>query len=209
MFSLFSNGINAQNKGLISRNTRNVYKIFRFIPKILIFNKFKCPNSSFVQLCFKNMFYSTFIILHTFSAILRHFDRFLDSQISQLSISSSKIFHINQFSRLTTRFNLLNKSKNMISIINTAILQPFQRPSTPSFQHFLANRLFGQSLIVTFTTDSATLPIITANHGGTSFLYTFMIYTKQPLDYSEIILQLKSRGLIFRNEAAAKNQLKN
>ena len=37
-------------------------------------------------------------------------------------------------------------------------------------------------------TDSATLPIRTANQGGTSFLYTFMNYTKQPLDYPQIIL---------------------
>lgn len=56
-------------------------------------------------------------------------------------------------------------------------------------------------------TDSATLPIRTANQGGTSFLYTFMNYTKQPLDYPQIIAQLKSRGLLFRNETHVIKQL--
>lgn len=56
-------------------------------------------------------------------------------------------------------------------------------------------------------TDSATLPIRTANQGGTSFLYTFMNYTKQPLDYHQIIAQLKSRGLLFHNEDVAISQL--
>ena len=56
-------------------------------------------------------------------------------------------------------------------------------------------------------TDSATLPIRTANQGGTSFLYTFMNYTKQPLDYPQIIVQLKGRGLLFHNEAQAIQQL--
>ena len=35
-----------------------------------------------------------------------------------------------------------------------------------------------------------------------------MNYTKQPLDYSQIIQQLKSRGLLFHDEAAAENELK-
>ena len=44
-------------------------------------------------------------------------------------------------------------------------------------------------LCIFAATDSATLPIRTANQGGTSFLYTFMNYTKQPLDYHQIIAQ--------------------
>lgn len=35
-----------------------------------------------------------------------------------------------------------------------------------------------------------------------------MNYTKQPLDYSQIIQQLKSRGLLFHDEAIAKNAFK-
>lgn len=35
-----------------------------------------------------------------------------------------------------------------------------------------------------------------------------MNYTKQPLDYSQIIQQLKSRGLLFHDDAAAENELK-
>ena len=35
-----------------------------------------------------------------------------------------------------------------------------------------------------------------------------MNYTKQPLDYSQIIQQLKSRGLLFHDEAVAENELK-
>ena len=62
-------------------------------------------------------------------------------------------------------------------------------------------------LCIFATTDSATLPIRTANQGGTSFLYTFMNYTKQPLDYHQIIAQLKSRGLLFHNEDVAISQL--
>lgn len=62
-------------------------------------------------------------------------------------------------------------------------------------------------LYIFAATDSATLPIRTANQGGTSFLYTFMNYTKQPLDYHQIISQLKSRGLLFHNEDVAISQL--
>ena len=57
-------------------------------------------------------------------------------------------------------------------------------------------------------TDSATLPVWTANQGGTSFLYN-MDYTKQPLGYNQIIQQLRSRGLLFHDETTAEKELKN
>ena len=72
---------------------------------------------------------------------------------------------------------------------------------------FICNLLFSKILRTFAVTDSATLPIRTANQGGTSFLYTFMNYTKQPLDYPQIIAQLKSRGLLFRNETHVIQQL--
>ena len=73
---------------------------------------------------------------------------------------------------------------------------------------FLSQNLLDKKELRTFAvTDSATLPIRTANQGGTSFLYTFMNYTKQPLDYPKIIAQLKGIGLLFHDEAQAIQQL--
>lgn len=57
-------------------------------------------------------------------------------------------------------------------------------------------------------TDSATLPIRTANQGGTSF-FIGMDYTKSALDYPQIIQQLKNRGLRFHDEAQAIGELAN
>ena len=53
------------------------------------------------------------------------------------------------------------------------------------------------------STVPTTLPVATANQGGTFTFYMFMKYSKQPLDYSKILDLLVSRGLIIadRNKA--------
>ena len=57
-------------------------------------------------------------------------------------------------------------------------------------------------------TISAT-PLINAYQGGTFAFYTSMDYTKQPLDFPEIIQMLKERGLIIEDDNDASEQLKN
>ncbi len=47
-----------------------------------------------------------------------------------------------------------------------------------------------------------------AYQGGTFAFYTLMNYTKQPLDYPQILQMLKERGLIVRDEVEALRQLK-
>ena len=48
----------------------------------------------------------------------------------------------------------------------------------------------------------------TANQGGTFAFYTPMRYSKQPLDYPDILKLLKSRGLIIQDESKAIDCLK-
>lgn len=48
----------------------------------------------------------------------------------------------------------------------------------------------------------------TANQGGTFAFYTPMRYSKQPLDFTDILKLLKSRGLIIRDESKAIECLK-
>lgn len=47
-----------------------------------------------------------------------------------------------------------------------------------------------------------------AYQGGTFAFYTDMDYTKQPLDYPQILTMLKERGLIIRDDNDALEQLK-
>ena len=51
-------------------------------------------------------------------------------------------------------------------------------------------------------------PLLNAYQGGTFAFYTPMDYTKQPLDYPQILQMLKDRGLIIRDDNDASAQLK-
>ena len=54
------------------------------------------------------------------------------------------------------------------------------------------------------TTESATLPIRTANQGGSfAFMGTIRLYTKQALSFSEQIELLKSRDLNIADSSKA------
>ena len=58
------------------------------------------------------------------------------------------------------------------------------------------------------TTESATLPIWTANQGGSfAFMGTLRLYTKQALSVSEQIELLKSRGLNIADSSKAEKFL--
>ncbi len=54
---------------------------------------------------------------------------------------------------------------------------------TKNCKLFKQRFVFLKNIRIFAVTDSATLPIRTANQGGTSFLYRYMDYTKRPLEY--------------------------
>ena len=70
---------------------------------------------------------------------------------------------------------------------------------------FLAEKFVLSMIICIFaTTESATLPIWTANQGGSfAFMGTLRLYTKQALSISEQIELLKSRGLNIADSSKA------
>ena len=58
------------------------------------------------------------------------------------------------------------------------------------------------------TTESATLPVRSANQGGSfAFIPMVRIYTKLPLSITDQVALLKSRGLQFADEVAAEKLL--
>lgn len=54
----------------------------------------------------------------------------------------------------------------------------------------------------------STTPLANAYQGGTFAYYIHMDYTKQPLDYPQIIAMLKQRNLLICNDGQALEQLK-
>ena len=61
---------------------------------------------------------------------------------------------------------------------------------------------------LTFAVINSATPLSNAYQGGTFAIY-IMDYTKQPLDYPQILQMLKNRGLIVKDEIEALRQLKN
>ena len=61
------------------------------------------------------------------------------------------------------------------------------------------NRIFGVTVLAT--------PLNDAYHGGTSFLYMYMKYDKQPIALSQQLKLLEQRGLMIQNEETALSQL--
>ena len=60
---------------------------------------------------------------------------------------------------------------------------------------------------LTFAVINSATPLSNAYQGGTFAIY-IMDYTKQPLDYPQILQMLKNRGLIVKDEIEALRQLK-
>ena len=67
---------------------------------------------------------------------------------------------------------------------------------------FICNLLFSKILRTFAVTVPTTLPIEQRTRVGL-LLFIRMRYSKQPLDYPEILKLLKSRGLIIRDESMA------
>ena len=72
---------------------------------------------------------------------------------------------------------------------------------------FICNLLFSKILHTFVVTVSTTLPIEQRTRVGL-LLFIRMRYSKQPLDYLDILKLLKSRGLIIRDESMAIECLK-
>ena len=76
------------------------------------------------------------------------------------------------------------------------------------FGLFIESSFRIQTKALPFAVTISTTPLSNAYQGGTFAFYTFMEYTKQPLDYPQILQMLKDRGLIIRNDNEAIEQLK-
>ena len=72
---------------------------------------------------------------------------------------------------------------------------------------FICNLLFSKILHTFVVTVPTTLPIEQRTRVGL-LLFIRMRYSKQPLDYLDILNLLKSRGLIIRDESMAIECLK-
>ena len=100
-----------------------------------------------------------------------------------------------EFSELHDRVNLqflgLETTQNPIKITSNSALFP-QPLHNPNKCHIFA------------ATESATLPVRSANQGGSfAFISMSRIYTKLPLSITDQVALLKSRGLKFEDEVAA------
>ena len=60
-----------------------------------------------------------------------------------------------------------------------------------------------------FAATNPTTPLNDAYHGGTSLLYRYVNYDKQPINIDEQLALLQNRGLMIEDVATAKSQLRN
>ena len=60
-----------------------------------------------------------------------------------------------------------------------------------------------------FAATNPTTPLNDAYHGGTSLLYGYMNYDKQPINIDEQLALLQNRGLMIGDIVTAKLQLRN
>ena len=107
----------------------------------------------------------------------------------------------NTFLRETT----LLSWKSMVSISDLTLLNiNMSKDSTFAWFFSLKSSHYQWLFIPVAATESATLPIWTANQGGSfAFMGTLRLYTKQAISISEQIELLKSRGLNIADSSKA------